>query len=88
MKISLAVYFVSAFAAPGMAQEALTASDLLASGGKVEGVTTMQEYPYVIITAASKLYICGLAVDEAYKFFDYRQPNPPLSIPSRCSEIK
>jgi hypothetical protein len=74
-----------------LAQETVTISALIAKGGKVESVVTSQEYPFFVISTPApdaKLFYCALSVDDALKFFDYRQSTTPASIGSRCSAIK
>jgi hypothetical protein len=84
--IALAVVFSPTIS---IAQTSPTVGSLIAKGGKVESVVTSQDYPYFVVSSPDgKVYFCALSVDEAYKFFDYRQPNPPASIGSRCSELK
>lgn len=75
--------------ASAQAMEPVTIGSLIAGGGKFQDLFASQEYPYFIVTAADgKPFICALSVDEAFQFFDYRQPNPPAGIGSRCSELK
>jgi hypothetical protein len=75
----------------GAAQSAPTETigSLITKGGKVQDLFVSQEYPYfLVISGDSKPYVCALSIDEAFGFFDYRQPSPPASIGSRCSELK
>ncbi|MCX7864521.1 MAG: hypothetical protein N2423_05745 [Novosphingobium sp.] len=75
--------------ASAQATQSVTIGSLIAGGGKVQDLFASQEYPYFIVIAADgKPFICALSVDEAFQFFDYRQPNPPAGIGSRCSELK